>query len=100
MNKEHQENFIQLTIDFVKSELKNAEGGHDWWHIYRVWKTAKQIALKENADLFIVELGALLHDIADSKFNDGNEVFIQLLSDIRQSPPNINAATTDVMNTL
>ena len=68
-----QEIIIQKTIAFVKTELANAEGGHDWWHIYRVWKLAKQIAKQENVDLFVVELGALLHDIADSKFNDGDE---------------------------
>jgi uncharacterized protein len=64
---------IQSTIDYVKSELKNAEGGHDWWHIYRVWKIAKQIAASEPVDHQVVELGALLHDIADSKFHDGDE---------------------------
>jgi uncharacterized protein len=64
---------IQHTIAYVKQELKNAEGGHDWWHIERVWKTAKHIAKTEQVDLLIVELGALLHDIADSKFHDGDE---------------------------
>lgn len=64
---------IEHTIAYVKESLANAEGGHDWWHIYRVWKTAKKIAQSENVDLFVVELGALLHDIADSKFNNGNE---------------------------
>ena len=64
---------IDKTIDFVKKTLTNAEGGHDWWHIYRVWKLAKQIAKTETADNFIVELAALLHDIADSKFHNGNE---------------------------
>jgi len=64
---------IEKTVVFVKNELKNAEGGHDWWHIERVWKNARTIAQTEPADPFIVELGALLHDIADSKFNDGNE---------------------------
>jgi uncharacterized protein len=64
---------IQQTITYVKQELKNAEGGHDWWHIERVWKTAKHIAKTEEVDLLVVELGALLHDIADSKFHDGDE---------------------------
>lgn len=64
---------ILKTIDFVKISLSEAEGGHDWWHIYRVWKTAKHIAQNEAVDLFVVELGALLHDIADSKFHDGDE---------------------------
>ncbi|MBU0476019.1 MAG: HD domain-containing protein [Bacteroidetes bacterium] len=64
---------ISNTALFVKQKLENAEGGHDWWHIYRVWKNAKNIALSENVDHLIVELGALLHDIADSKFNNGDE---------------------------
>jgi len=64
---------VQNTITFVKSSLAEAEGGHDWWHIYRVWKMAKQIAQHEEVDMFIVELGALLHDIADSKFHGGDE---------------------------
>ncbi len=70
MNKE---DIIEKTITFVKNELSGAEGGHDWWHIYRVWKLSKAIAEKEKVDIFIVELGALLHDIADSKFHNGDE---------------------------
>jgi uncharacterized protein len=64
---------IQKTIDFVKETLFKAEGGHDWWHIQRVWTTAKTIGRVEEVDLLVVELGALLHDIADAKFNDGDE---------------------------
>jgi uncharacterized protein len=64
---------ISKTADYVKETLIEAEGGHDWWHIYRVWKNAKHIMSKENVDPLIVELGALLHDIADSKFHDGDE---------------------------
>jgi uncharacterized protein len=64
---------IAQTIQYVKQELTNAEGGHDWWHIERVWNTAKQIATAETADQLVVELAALLHDIADSKFNGGDE---------------------------
>jgi uncharacterized protein len=69
----NKQEIIQNTVEFVKYTLSNAEGGHDWWHIYRVWKSAKHIAQNEEVDLFIVELGALLHDIADSKFHDGDE---------------------------
>lgn len=69
----NQSEVIEKTIVFVKETLSNAEGGHDWWHIERVWKLAKTIARTENADPFIVELGALLHDIADSKFHQGDE---------------------------
>ena len=61
---------IEKTVEFVKSELQNAEGGHDWFHIERVWKNARTIAQSEPVNLFVVELGALLHDIADHKFND------------------------------
>ena len=67
------ENRISDTIDFVKKTLADAEGGHDWWHVYRVWQLARHIATTEKVDLFVVELGALLHDIADSKFHEGNE---------------------------
>lgn len=64
---------ITTTVNYVKATLADAEGGHDWWHIYRVWQAAKQIAKGEQADMLVVELGALLHDIADSKFNGGDE---------------------------
>jgi uncharacterized protein len=52
---ENQE-FIDKTVDFVKETLAGAEGGHDRWHIYRVWKTAKEIASKELVDILTVEL--------------------------------------------
>ena len=64
---------IDTTISFVKEKLQNAEGGHDWFHIERVYKNSLLIAKDEDCDLTIVQLGALLHDIADSKFHDGDE---------------------------
>lgn len=64
---------IQKTVEYVKETLAEAEGGHDWWHIERVWKMARHIAEKEGVNLFVVELGALLHDIADAKFHNGDE---------------------------
>ena len=64
---------INKTVEFVQETLKNAEWGHDRRHIYRVWKTAKHIGRTENVDMMIVELWALLHDIADSKFYNGDE---------------------------
>lgn len=64
---------INKTITFVQTTLKNAEGGHDWWHIHRVWSNAKLIAQTEQVDILTIELAALLHDIADSKFNNGDE---------------------------
>jgi uncharacterized protein len=70
MNKEI---IIERTIEFVKKELKDAEGGHDWFHIERVFKNTILISKEEKADVFIVSLAALLHDIADPKFHNGNE---------------------------
>ena len=64
---------IDKTIAFVKEKLDNAEGGHDWFHIERVYKNSILIAQEEDCDLTVVKLGALLHDIADSKFHDGDE---------------------------
>lgn len=64
---------INKTILFVKQKLENAEGGHDWFHIERVYKNALQIAEGEVCDGIVVKLGALLHDIADSKFHNGDE---------------------------
>lgn len=64
---------INKTILFVKDKLANAEGGHDWFHIQRVYKNALLIANGETCDHTVVKLGALLHDIADSKFHNGDE---------------------------
>lgn len=64
---------IDKTILFVKQQLQHAEGGHDWFHIERVYKNAVLIAQEEDCDVTVVKLGALLHDIADSKFHDGDE---------------------------
>jgi uncharacterized protein len=65
--------YIQLTADYVRQTLQGAEAGHDWWHIQRVWNNAKLIGKQEKVDMLVVELAALLHDIADSKFNNGDE---------------------------
>jgi len=67
------EEIIQKTINFIKNELKDAEGGHDWFHIERVYKNSLLISESEKVDKTIVSLGALLHDIADSKFHNGDE---------------------------
>ena len=64
---------IQNTIAFVQQELNDAEGGHDWFHVQRVYKNALLISENEKANKTIVALGALLHDIADSKFHNGDE---------------------------
>ena len=64
---------IQQTIEFVKQKLQHAEAGHDWFHIERVYKNSLHIANSEKCNLQVVQLGALLHDIADSKFYNGDE---------------------------
>ena len=64
---------IIKTIGFVKKTLADAEGGHDWFHIERVYRNSLLIAKNEPVDEFVVSLGALLHDIADSKFHNGDE---------------------------
>ncbi|MDQ1283954.1 MAG: Phosphohydrolase [Patescibacteria group bacterium] len=70
MNKKQ---IIKDTEKFVKEKMAGEGSGHDWWHVYRVWKNAVHIGKKEKADMFIVELGALLHDIADFKFHNGDD---------------------------
>lgn len=70
MNKNE---IIEKTAQYVQSLLTGESSGHDWWHVYRVWKTAKRIARDEHGvDPFVVELAALLHDIADHKFYGGD----------------------------
>ena len=64
---------IENTINFVKKQLENAESGHNWFHMERVYNNALLIAKEETCDLEVVQLAALLHDIADSKFHDGDE---------------------------
>ncbi len=64
---------IQKTAEYIKREFQADSSGHDWWHIYRVWKNALAICERENADVFIVELAALLHDLDDWKFNEDED---------------------------
>jgi uncharacterized protein len=70
--KSDQNKVIENTITFVKNSLLFAEGGHDFWHAYRVMQVSQTIAKKENANLFICEITSLLHDIADPKFHNGD----------------------------
>lgn len=79
-NSDQTKEIINATIEFVKDTLKGAESGHDWFHIERVWKNALSIAEQQkietpenNINLLIVQLGALLHDIADHKFHGGDD---------------------------
>ena len=64
---------ISNTQSYVQKTLKDAEGGHDWFHILRVYYNAKHILESEEANVLVVKLASLLHDIADSKFHDGDE---------------------------
>lgn len=64
---------LDKTIAFVKATLAGAEAGHDWFHIARVYNNAKKINETEKGNELIVLLAALLHDIADPKFNNGDE---------------------------
>ncbi|MBV2166213.1 MAG: HD domain-containing protein [Kaistella sp.] len=73
-------NHITLTINFAKEKLEGAEAGHDWFHIERVWKLSKKIAEKEGGNLEVIELSALLHDIADPKFHNGDETLALKIS--------------------
>lgn len=63
---------IDSAAAHVRKLFSDEGSGHDWWHIYRVWRMAVRLAEAEGADLFVVQLAALLHDIADWKFHDGN----------------------------
>lgn len=72
---------IQNTINFVKEKLENTEAGHDWYHVERVWKIAKKISEKEKGNILVIELAALLHDIADPKFHNGDETLALHISE-------------------
>lgn len=63
---------IAKTVEMIKDKFLNERSGHDWWHIWRVWQLTKRIGLEEKADMLVVELAALLHDIADWKDNEGD----------------------------
>ncbi|MBE0427231.1 MAG: HD domain-containing protein [Nitrospirae bacterium] len=69
----NQDLIIEKTIAYVRENLGWEGTGHDWWHVYRVWQNAIHIAKEEKADLFLVQIAALLHDIADWKFHHGDD---------------------------
>nr|WP_314497705.1 HD domain-containing protein [uncultured Chryseobacterium sp.] len=83
-------NIIENTVQFVKEKLQGAEAGHDWFHIERVWKLSKKIAETEKCNLVVVELSALLHDIADPKFHQGDETLALKISREFLDSQNVN----------
>ncbi len=98
-----EDQIISKTIDFVKDTLSGAEGGHDWFHIERVFKNAQLISKEEDVDFFVVSLGALLHDIADSKFYDGDETIgpkmaADFLENLQVDPTVINHVVKIIKN--
>ncbi len=74
MHKTTDDHIIQATAEEMKRRLKDEGSGHDWWHIWRVWQMAARLQKSEGGDLFIIELAALLHDIADWKFHNGDDL--------------------------
>lgn len=76
---------IDKTIFFVKEKLDGDSSGHDWWHIYRVWNMAKKIYENEGGDLFLIEMAALLHDVADWKFYENEDEGLQIIIDFLDS---------------
>lgn len=68
----NEQEIIEQTAVYVREKMSGEGSGHDWWHVYRVWRNSIHIAINEEADMIVVELAALLHDIADWKFNDGD----------------------------
>lgn len=78
----NKQTIIKKIAGVVRQKLEGESSGHDWWHIYRVWKMAQRIGKEENADMFAVELTALLHDVADWKFCKGDDkIGIKIASD-------------------
>lgn len=86
---------IRKTAEFVKSKLHNAEAGHDWFHTERVWKLSTKIAREEPCNTLVVQLAALLHDIADPKFHNGDE---ELAPEIARKFLAIENATDETIN--
>lgn len=95
---------IKVIAEKVRQKLDGEGSGHDWWHIYRVWKMAQHIGKEENTDMFVVELTALLHDIADWKFHNGDDtvgpkVASKILSE-HGVPENIIVHVCEIISTM
>ena len=85
------------TENYVRLKLEGEGSGHDWWHIHRVRNAALLIGRIENTDLFIVELAALLHDIADHKFHGGDETIGPMVAGEWLASQNVNEETIDLV---
>ena len=95
---------IDKTCKYVEDKLAGEGSGHDWWHIFRVWTLAKKIAVEEKAQVEIVELGALLHDIADWKFHDGDDSFGPAIAreflNNHNVEPNLSDSVVEIISTV
>ena len=95
---------ISKTCKFVENRLAGDGSGHDWWHIFRVWTLAKKIAVEEKAQLETVELGALLHDIADWKFHGGDDsigpAMAQEFLNNNDVDPQVIESVVDIVSTI
>ena len=95
---------ISKTCKFVENKLAGDGSGHDWWHIFRVWTLAKKIAAEEKAQLETVELGALLHDIADWKFHNGDDsigpAMAQEFLSNNDVDPQLTESVVDIVSTI
>ena len=95
---------ISKTCKFVENRLAGDGSGHDWWHIFRVWTLAKKIAVEEKAQLETVELGALLHDIADWKFHGGDDsigpAMAQEFLSNNDADPQVIESVVDIVSTI
>ena len=95
---------ISKTCKFVEKRLAGDGSGHDWWHIFRVWTLAKKIAVEEKAQLETVELGALLHDIADWKFHGGDDsigpTMAQEFLNNNDVDPQVIESVVDIVSTI
>lgn len=69
----HESRLVARVAEHIKAKFLAESSGHDWHHIKRVWRLARQIAEKEDANQEVAELGALVHDIADWKFHGGDD---------------------------
>lgn len=94
---------ITKTLEYLKSHQQNQESAHDYWHVIRVWKNVQNIAKSEQVDSIVVELAALLHDIADYKFHGGDEgkgglVAKEFLESIGVDPETISRVVSIINN--